>query len=195
MGTVIFNEPADCLPRPDFTKNQKLLFPFIFCGNVSLLNNTRSIFSSPHSNFVPGHHIYTGCIYQLLYMGQAFLRGYSLHNYVGDGCHVVWYIFAIGVHWILFWFPQSRLRATCTNKSNPQAGAHADLVHEPCALHPDGRGTPLRSLLYWALFHLLCCLWKPILLSIWLFVLSFCHSGCVLQSNQHCHGVFPIVLR
>ena len=140
--------PIAIIPRPDFTKNQKLLFPFIFSGNVSLLNNTRPIYSSPHSNFVPGHHIYAGCLHQLLYMGQAFLRGYSLHNYVGDGCHVVWYIFAIGVHWILLWFPQSRLRATCANKSNPQAGAHADLVHEPRALHPDGWGTPLRSLLY-----------------------------------------------
>jgi len=44
-------------------------------------------------------------------------------------------------------------------------------------------------------FYFLRRLRKPVLLPIWLFVLGLCHSGCVLQSNQHRHGLFPTVLR
>lgn len=53
------------------------------------------------------------------------------------------------------------------------------------------RNSPLWRLLHWTFFHILGGVWESVLLLVWLFVSRFCHSGCVLQSNQHCYGLLP----
>ena len=66
-----------------------------------------------------------------------------------------------------------------------------DLVHAPGSLHPDGRHFALRRLLHRALLHLLSHLREPVLLSLRIPLPCLCHSGRLVLTDLHRHGLLP----